>query len=605
MARVGPYPDHGRQEPRHRNQDLLHEPGWTCPMPMPFSRDLPDQIKAHFPEFQPLEVSALVDFARALRSGRGLLLLGAGVSIDSGIPGGYSLVSSLQAEIGSRSRRLRALCTQYARCRGKYTLQKFLRTHLDDWNKPLSSLHVLVPQITDLCTVITTNIDTRLEEGCRRVLRPYQVLAFPADITFQRPQTLQIIKLHGTLEHPHTYCFSDEDYAKLSDSLTGPFGIKLHALFQDHEILTVGYSAVDDPDFDDLVAWMAAEHNGKQALSLQLEPSQAKRCRREGLFPILLRESGNEPAKTRIPRLVALLSGLPLRQVPKELTRVDRRHNPFRRLDPYTEADVNRFVGRKADLQQVSDGLATYKTLLLFGDSAVGKTSFLNAALIPHFRRLFSEEAITIESVAGDLPVRWPNLIKGIPSHQPHLLILDQFERFFDLSYSTEMRDRFLRSTLPALHREHKALRCLLVIRRESLADLHIYREVNPGLYHEAVELRPLSVEQAREVMQSHFAEGGYSLDEELIVALVQHSCVNNIPFLPALQLYGYAQFENLELRRQSDEISTASPVSRQYQIAQGDVLEQFLNEALQNFLGGDEHARMLQVLRRLIHLLQ
>ena len=55
--------------------------------------------------------------------------------------------------------------------------------------------------------------------------------------------------------------------------------------------------------------------------------------------------------------------------------------NPFRLLDPFTKRD--RLFGRDADVALVVARIASARTTLLFAGTGVGKTSFLQAKLIP------------------------------------------------------------------------------------------------------------------------------------------------------------------------------------------------------------------------------
>src|SRR5215471_464405 len=59
--------------------------------------------------------------------------------------------------------------------------------------------------------------------------------------------------------------------------------------------------------------------------------------------------------------------------------------NPFKLLDPYTKQD--RLFGRDGDVVLVVARIASARTTLLFSGTGIGKTSFLQAKLIPHLER--------------------------------------------------------------------------------------------------------------------------------------------------------------------------------------------------------------------------
>ncbi len=61
--------------------------------------------------------------------------------------------------------------------------------------------------------------------------------------------------------------------------------------------------------------------------------------------------------------------------------------NPFKGLRPYCEDDSDRLFGRDRDLVLMKDRIFSARTTLLFAGSGVGKTSFLNAKVIPELRK--------------------------------------------------------------------------------------------------------------------------------------------------------------------------------------------------------------------------
>ena len=75
------------------------------------------------------------------------------------------------------------------------------------------------------------------------------------------------------------------------------------------------------------------------------------------------------------------LPGLPRQPLPPE---------PFRHLDWFTEKEAEVFFGRDREIRLMYDRLTTEDAppiLLLYGQAGVGKSSFLNAGLLPRLRR--------------------------------------------------------------------------------------------------------------------------------------------------------------------------------------------------------------------------
>ncbi len=61
--------------------------------------------------------------------------------------------------------------------------------------------------------------------------------------------------------------------------------------------------------------------------------------------------------------------------------------NPFKGLRPYKQEDQEKLFGRERDLILMKDRIFSARTTLLFAASGVGKTSFLNAKVIPELKK--------------------------------------------------------------------------------------------------------------------------------------------------------------------------------------------------------------------------
>jgi WD40 repeat protein len=61
--------------------------------------------------------------------------------------------------------------------------------------------------------------------------------------------------------------------------------------------------------------------------------------------------------------------------------------NPFKGLRPYSQEDRDKLFGRDRDLILMKDRIFSARTTLLFAGSGVGKTSFLNAKVIPELKK--------------------------------------------------------------------------------------------------------------------------------------------------------------------------------------------------------------------------
>src|SRR6185369_3632408 len=91
-------------------------------------------------------------------------------------------------------------------------------------------------------------------------------------------------------------------------------------------------------------------------------------------------------------------------QTPKE--------NPFLGLKPYGEKD--QLYGRDRDLFLMTDHIFCARTTLLFAGSGVGKTSFINAKIIPELNSQYASIIYHKEWAIGQ-PLE--NLLNSIAGH--------------------------------------------------------------------------------------------------------------------------------------------------------------------------------------------
>ena len=60
--------------------------------------------------------------------------------------------------------------------------------------------------------------------------------------------------------------------------------------------------------------------------------------------------------------------------------------SPYKGLRPYEEQDRDNFFGRDEDCRILIDKILANRLTLLFAASGVGKSSLLQAAVLPHFK---------------------------------------------------------------------------------------------------------------------------------------------------------------------------------------------------------------------------
>jgi hypothetical protein len=230
----------------------------------------------------------------------------------------------------------------------------------------------------------------------------------------------------------------------------------------------------------------------------------------------------------------------------------------------FTEEDEGLFFGRKRETKALYDLIMVQPLVVLFAKSGMGKTSLLQAGIVPRLRfteydpviirlndvqappehqalrkivphvgglsdMLTSSENIAINPIIGNSPSLWTEIIRYNREHNgTPLLIFDQFEEIFTL-YSDEQRVTFVRQLADVINgnlpesirqsiREGMAdgtldttavaemertpkVKIVLSIRSDLLHYLHLLSPEIPSILRNRFELLGLRPEQAKEAI--------------------------------------------------------------------------------------------------------
>ena len=190
--------------------------------------------------------------------------------------------------------------------------------------------------------------------------------------------------------------------------------------------------------------------------------------------------------------------------------------SPFVGPTPFEESDMDRFFGRQREIEELLSLIIAHRSVLVYAQSGTGKTSLVNAGVIPLLKRrafnvlpparveglipaqikptdienIFAYHALRSWTetreilVASDL-VRF--LKAAVPSAAPDdeappttVLVLDQFEEFFTCNAQRwHERVPFFRQLGEALT-NIRSLKIVFVMREEFLAQMEPFAEVLP-----------------------------------------------------------------------------------------------------------------------------
>ncbi len=237
--------------------------------------------------------------------------------------------------------------------------------------------------------------------------------------------------------------------------------------------------------------------------------------------------------------------------------------SPFVGLRPYTGAEASLFFGRERERRVVSSNLRASRLTLLYGPSGVGKSSMLNAAVVPHLRAIAADQAAEGERPpftvvvfrswrddpvaglirclaeedegrageetqvrAGDSPLVAALRSRAQGRGEDLLVVLDQFEEYFLYHGDKGGRDGFARQFSEAVNDRGLRTNFLLSFREDALSGLDLFKGRIPRLFGNYLRVGYLDAEGARRAIHGpveHFNRVNPDATVEVEPALVEN----------------------------------------------------------------------------------
>jgi hypothetical protein len=228
--------------------------------------------------------------------------------------------------------------------------------------------------------------------------------------------------------------------------------------------------------------------------------------------------------------------------------------SPYRGIRPFRYADRENFYGREKVIEELYANILLYRLVLLFGESGAGKSSVINAGIIPLLQKEgyqaerlrvspeYENSPILVERMEGDLgehtsylpsifaedrtktteaPERIPcsvdqffNSVRDAAGSTIPLLIFDQFEELFTLFASKNEEDsgqkmlaqsQILNSIYELAHGHELKVKLLIIIREDFLGKLEIFAKSYPQIFDHRVRLQNLIIEDAKKAITGPF----------------------------------------------------------------------------------------------------
>jgi WD40 repeat protein len=224
---------------------------------------------------------------------------------------------------------------------------------------------------------------------------------------------------------------------------------------------------------------------------------------------------------------------------PQQLPKVIQ--NPYRFLRPFTPEDAEIFKGRDREIKVVLNNVLATRVTALYAPSGAGKTSLINAGLVPRLKeegfvpitvrpRPASRPDNPLAAIqdqirqligSGDADADLPSLISSAAERGggPVLLICDQFEELFIHFSDTPEQERLKQDCLQALGRlwAEKDLPVYLVfsLREDHVGNLIEFKDDIPVIYANSIRLLPLNLESAQQAIEEPAAHYHTSYEPE------------------------------------------------------------------------------------------
>lgn len=195
------------------------------------------------PGFSPQLRTNIRNIVKAKTSGRLVVFAGAGVSMDSNVPGWNSLLEQLRADLGQAARDNDALAVpqKYLRERRKKEYQERIQEVL---NHPQTRFNPLHQKILELRPqhILTTNYDPHFEQAILESSHRYSIVKKDSDLPYSKGGSL-LVKMHGDFAE-RNIVLAEEDYENYRENfpLVESF---VKAVFSSSLVLFVGFSFTD------------------------------------------------------------------------------------------------------------------------------------------------------------------------------------------------------------------------------------------------------------------------------------------------------------------------------------------------------------------------
>ena len=238
-----------------------------------------------------------------------------------------------------------------------------------------------------------------------------------------------------------------------------------------------------------------------------------------------------------------------------------RPDNPYRGLEPFTAEHAAVFFGRDADREVLIDRVMAHPVVMVVGPSGVGKSSLVQAGLLPQLQRertwsvafirpgqdpwyrlaigIIRAQSSTTAVSAGEIEREIQRLRdEGLgrtarflrADGRPLLIIVDQFEEF--LASGQPPDSALLDLLLPPSEAADDAIRLVHTLRADFLPSLLAVPGMGLRLDNRLHLLSPLTEQQIREAIRRPAAARSVEFQGGLVDQIVSDAATGSLPLL-------------------------------------------------------------------------
>ncbi len=458
----------------------------------------------------------------------------------------------------------------YELVRDRNSLITFLRDQLGVEGLEPSQAHELIAQLEPQPqTIVTTCYDRLLEQALRQGSIPYVAVVGNEDVAFAEKRRTLLVWLWGVLDQPDSLVITEDDQrtflenrGNLSDVLRGELARRTW--------LFLGFDLEDEwfRGFYDTVH-RGLDRYARRSYVFGATPGDYTRLWWEKRNVSILEtritqflEALEEQLKQRR-QLAAGVQPRPARPA-AEIPTAPIPGSPYKRLDYYRENDRPLFFGRDQEIERLAALIHAHRLVLLYGASGTGKTSLLQAGVIPRLRYSDPGYAVILVRALEDVRVSIRNAIirqmdgeifapdgslvetlaQATKEPGPIVLVIDQFEEFF-VHFEAETRRQIIDELATLYEAQDVPVKIIFSLREDYLARMGELETRLIEVFRVRFQLRPLDPDQARQTIVRPVEVMGKSYEPALVDRLLADLTDEGV-MPPQLQLVCSTLYEEL-----------------------------------------------------------